>query len=300
MKRILVLVCCLIAAAACVTQPAGNNTMSNTNANAGAETKSVAMPSEADLIAKEKLTWDLVKKKDVNALGKMFAADFIEILDNGVNDQAAALNNLKDFDVTDVTFADWKMVPIDKDAAILVYNLTIKGSYKGQAVPPGPYRAAAGWVMRDGQWLAIFFQETLASTAPPPHPPANIKPAATPTAAATTGPDPIANEKIVWDMFKSRNYDGFAALLAPEFVEASSDGFHDKAGTVKGVQGFDATTVELGDWKAVKFDDDAALVSYTITAKGPQPVKEFHSSVWAKRDGKWLAVYHGGTPAAKE
>ena len=73
MKKILALVCFLIAVAACATQPPGNkDTMSN--ANKGGEMKSTAAPSEAGIIAKEKAGWDAIKKKDWDALGKMLAS----------------------------------------------------------------------------------------------------------------------------------------------------------------------------------------------------------------------------------
>jgi hypothetical protein len=302
MKKILVVVCFLFIAAACTTQPIGNNNM-RSNANS-AEKKTTAMPSEADIIAKEKATWDAVKKKDWDAFGKMIANDYIEILDNGVHDKTATLANIKDLEISDVTFADWKVLPIDKDAVMLTYSATVKGTFKGEAFPAGPYREAAAYVNRDGQWLAIYFQETLASTAPPPPPPAADKkkenaPASPMAKPGEPGPDPIANEKIVWDYFKSRNYDGFATLLAQEFIEVEANAFYDKAGSVKGVQEFDATQFELSDWKSVKFDDDAALVAYTVTPKDPKAPKEYHSSIWVNRDGKWLALYHHGTPAAK-
>jgi hypothetical protein len=297
MKKILVLVCFfLVAVAGCATQPTGNKDVV-VNANQPAETKPAAMPSEADIIAKEKGTWDAIKKKDWDAFGSMVASDFVEVIDMGVHDKATALTGLKDFDLSEITYADWKMIPIDKDAAILTYTATLKATYKGQPVPPGPYRDSAAWVNRNGQWQAIFFQETLASTAPAPA--ERKSPAGTPTASANppeTGPDPIANEKIVWDLFKNRNFDGFATLLAPEFVELEPTGFYDKAGSVKNVQEMDASQFELGDWKSTKFDDDAALVTYTVTYKG---AKDYHSSIWVNRSGKWLALLHHGTPAAK-
>src|SRR6185436_14468514 len=114
-----------------------------------------------------------------------------------------------------------------------------------------------------------------------------------------TGPDPIANDKIVWDLFASRNYEAFAALLAPEFMEVEAFGVYNKDGSVKGVQTFDAHDATLSDWKSVKFDDEAAMSIYTITWKDPKMGKEYHSSIWAKRDGKWLALLHQGTPAMK-
>ena len=301
MKKILVLICfALIAVAGCTPQPTVNtNTVAN--ANQPAETKpAAAMPSESDIIAKEKATWDAVKKKDWDAFGAMLASDYVEVLDSGVHDKAAALTGVKDFDLSEVTYADWKMIPVDKDAALITYSVTVKAKYKGQDVPPGPYREASAWVNRNGQWLAIYYQETIASKGPPPPPPAEKKaPAASPATTMKPGDassDVIANEKMVWDLFKSKNYDAFAALLAPEFMEIEADGVYDKAGSVKGVQGMDASLFTLSDWKATKFDDDASLVTYTVTVQGQ---KDYHSSVWANRNGKWLALLHQGTPAAK-
>jgi hypothetical protein len=158
-------------------------------------------------------------------------------------------------------------------------------------------------VNRNGQWLAIFYQETAAKEPPPSAPPTEKKaPAAstgTPIKAGETGSDPIANDKIVWDLFRNKNYDAFAELLAPDFMEVEAFGVFDKAGSVKGVQTFDANDATLSDWKSVKFDADAALSSYTINWKDPKMGKEYHASVWANRNGKWLALLHQGTPAAK-
>ena len=116
---------------------------------------------------------------------------------------------------------------------------------------------------------------------------------------ADAGPDPIANEKLVWDALKSKNYDAFAAYLAPNSMEIEADGVFDKSGSVKGVSMFDSSKAELSDWKTVKFDNDASLVTYTVKIPGMNPDQERHSTVWANRDGKWLALFHQGTPVAK-
>lgn len=307
MKKILVLVSLLVLAAACTNQPSPNsNTSANTNANTNTEVKSTAGPSESDIIAKEKAAWDAYKRKDADAFKKGVTAEYLEIHDNGVKDTAAILVDMKDTEISDVTFADWKMTKVDKDLVLITYSATVKGTYKGEAIPPGPYRDAAAYVNRNGEWLGAYFHETLSSEPPPPPSPSK-KPAATPAAspaASTAKPvetsgDAIANEKIVWDLFKTRNFDAFAALLAPEFVETESTGVYDKAGSVKGLQeGMDATQFELSDWKSVKLDNDASLVTYTVTAKGAKPMKDYHATIWANRDGKWLAFYHQGTPAA--
>jgi len=303
MKKILALVSLLTLAAACATAPSGNKdvpTNSNGNANKSADVKATAPPSEADIIAKEKAAWDAFRKKDADAFGKLMATDYIEVTDAGVMDKATSIAGMKDFDLTDVTFADWKMLPVDIDAVIIMYTATLKGTYKGKDVPPGPYHEASAYVNRNGEWLAIYYQET-PSEKMPPAPTAKKTPASSPAAPAKpaeTGPDPIANEKIVWDCFKTKNWDGFASLLAPDFKEVEADGVFDKTGSVKALQEMagDMSMFELSDWKALSFDDDAKLVTYTVTAKGPKPMKDYHSTIWVKRDGKWLGLYHQGTP----
>jgi len=302
MKRILALGSLLVLAAACANQMDNKNM---TNANSGTGTKTAAAaPSEADLVAKEKGAWDAFKKKDADAFGKFVTSDYIEVLDSGISDKAKAIGGMKDFDITDVTFSDWKMTPIDKDAALLTYKVNVKGKYKGEDIPAGPYYEASAYVNRNGEWQSIYYQETLSAKMPPPPPTADKKapssPATAPAKPPETGSDPIANEKIVWDLFRAKNWDGFASLLAPEFMEAEASGVYDKSGSVKGLQEMpgDMSQFDLADWKAISFDDDAKLVTYTVTSKGAKPEKEYHSTIWVNRGGKWMGLYHQGTPSS--
>ena len=298
MKRLLGFVCFLVLVTAC-TPVANENT---TNANKTTETKASAPPSEADMIAKEKAGWDAFRRKDADGFKKMLAPDYIEVLDSGTMNTEAAISGMKDYEISDVTFADWKMTTIDKDAALLTYTVKVKATYKGNAVPEGPYREASAYVNRNGEWLAIYYQETLSHAPmamPSPSPgKEGTKPAASPGAKpGETGPDAEANEKLVWDALKAKNYDAFASYLASDSIEIEADGVYDKAGSVKGVQGFDASKMELSDWKTVKFDDDASLVTYKVKAPNMKPDTEYHSTIWIKRDNKWQALFHMGTPA---
>jgi hypothetical protein len=233
------------------------------------------------MITKEKAAWDTLKKKDYDAFGNMLASDYIEVTDEGVFDKPGIIADVKNFNLTEATFSDWKMIPIDNDAVILTYQTTLKATDKGADVPPGPYRSAAVWVNRDGKWLAFYYQQTPVKPMPPapassPSPGKTDKTAASPVATpAQTGADPIADEKIVWDLFKSKNY------------------------AVKGVAEFDASQFDLSEWKSAKLDNDAALVTYLVKPKDPKGDTERHTSIWANRGGKWLALLHVGTPVAK-
>jgi hypothetical protein len=103
---------------------------------------------------------------------------------------------------------------------------------------------------------------------------------------------------LVWDAFKARNYDAFASYLADNFMEVEAEGVYDKAGSVKEVQKFDASKAELSDWKTIKFDDDASVVTYV--AKVPGFPTAYRSSIWGNRNGKWVGLFHMGTMSEPE
>lgn len=309
MKKIFAIVSLLVFVAACAAPPTNREaTVTNGNTNASA-TQSASM-TEADAIAKEKAIWDTIKQKDYDAFASMLASDQIEVSPEGVHDKAASVAGVKDFEPAEINFSDWKYLPIDKDAYVVIYNVNVKGKYKGKEFPPETARASSAWVNRDNKWLAIFHQECPVKPATPaPAKPTATKPAASPAPSpaaspaatpVTTGPDAIANEKLVWDLFKSKNYDAFAQLLAPSFIEAAPDNVYDKAGTIKGVTEFAASKSVLSDWQTVKLDEDAAVVTYVVKDPGFAPNGERHSTIWVNRDGKWLGLFHhGGTPVAK-
>lgn len=299
MKKLFVIVAALMMAAACAAPPTNKETAAPVNANSPAE---VAM-TEADAIAKEKAIWDIIKNKDYDGFAAMLAPEQLEVMPEGVNDKAGSVNGIKQFEPTEVTFSDWKYLAVDKDAFVVTYTVAVKGKFQGKEFPLETSRSSSAWVKRAGKWLAIYHQECELKPAMP-MPVSKVEkaapsPTATPTPAPSTGSDPAANEKIVWDLFKTRNYTAFGELLAPGFIEVEEDGVYDRAGSIKGVSMFDASKAVLGDWKTVNLDDDAALVTYTVKNAGPPtaPLGVRHSTIWVKRDGKWLGLFHhGGTP----
>jgi hypothetical protein len=295
MKKILVLLSMLVIAAACAAPPTNQSALeTNRNANVAADTASATL-SEADATAKEKAVWETIKQKNYTAFADMLADDQIEVLSDGVHGKAGSVAGVKDFEPSEVNFSDWKYLPIDKDGVIVAYTVATKGKFKGKDFPLESYRCSSAWMRRNGKWLAVFHQECPVKKMPPMPPPAKAATSPTPL-TATTGPDPIANEKLVWDLFKSKNYEAFGALLAPEFLEVEPDNYYDKAGSVKGVGMMDASKTELTDFKAAKLSETASLVTYMIKDKAFAPNGERHSSIWVNRGGKWMALlHHGGT-----
>jgi len=112
----------------------------------------------------------------------------------------------------------------------------------------------------------------------------------------------IAREKEVWGHIKKKNGQGFAGYLAEEQINVTKDGVHSKAETVKGITESGPPEITLSDWKVIMIDKDAAIVTYmtkigAAVACGPEPVTARESTVWVKRGGKWLAIFHQDTLA---
>src|SRR5687767_15411302 len=105
MKKLVLFVFVLLIAGACAVPPTNQSVATNTSSTSPA----VAPLTEAEAIAKEKAVWDTLKAKDFAAFETMLAADYLEILPDGVNDRARTSTEVKNLEITDVTFSDWRM-----------------------------------------------------------------------------------------------------------------------------------------------------------------------------------------------
>jgi hypothetical protein len=315
MKRIILLSALLLAASACTTTtqaPSNTNTSTppaNTSNSSTPNTGSTTLNSE--ITDKEKQIWDAIKKKDAAGFAAMLADDFIYISSDGVFDKAATANGVKQIEATEVTLSDWKTVMLDKDAAVVTYTVIMKGTSGGKPIPPGSMRASSAWVNRGGKWVGVYHQETEIAERPSTTPttakptaetkggkPAEAKPAA-------SNPDEAINrEQQVWDAIKKRDYVAFANFLADDQIQVMPNGLNDKVGSVNGVQKVDLSGASLSNFKVVKLDDDASLVTYMVKFPADiSPNPERSSTIWVNRGGKWSVVFHQGTevkPPAKK
>jgi hypothetical protein len=298
MTKLLVVLGAFVLFAGCVKQPTNQNLVA-TNANKAAESTPATNMTQAEMEVREKASWEALVKKNYGQFAEMLAEDYLDVEAGNVSDKPTLIKALPDLSVSDTTFSDWKLVPINKDAVIITYIVNFKGTFKNQPVPPGPYRTTSVWANRDRKWVAVFYQQTAVNTTPSP---ANAAPTPKPTASPNeagpkpveTGPDPVANEKAVWESFRNKNYEAFADVLLPEFIEVEDEAVYDKAGSVRGISLVDVGKPELSDWKTVKIDDQSSVVTYQVNLPG-QPLSR-HSSIWVNRNGRWLALFHQGTP----
>jgi uncharacterized protein (TIGR02246 family) len=111
----------------------------------------------------ERRAWEAVKARDAKTFSNLFAADGTMADSDGVMTRDAFLNKtLPDLVITDYTLSDIKVMMIDKDSALITYTAMAKGTFKGQAVPDAPSYTSSIWTKRNGKWLAVYHQETMA------------------------------------------------------------------------------------------------------------------------------------------
>lgn len=304
MKRVLIITMLLVVASACTSQaPTNSTTPTNTSANTNAQApKSTAAMSDTELMAREKQVLDALKNKDWNTFGSFLSDDHVYVGDHGVQDKKSSIDGLsaalKDATITEISMADFKSLSLDKDAVIVTYTTTTKGTLDGKEMTSMPQRNSSVWANRGGKWLAVFHQDTdVAKAAAPSGTGAKLTPK---PAVGLTEPDAIAREKQAWEAIEKKDWDAFTSMLADDEWEIESDGVFDKAGTLNGLsQSNDMPKMTLSDFKVLKIDDDAAIVTYTVKPETGKPgATEMHAStVWINRGGKWLAIFHQGTDA---
>lgn len=109
----------------------------------------------------------------------------------------------------------------------------------------------------------------------------------------------IAQEKLILDALKKKDAKAFDGVVASDAILFGSQGRLPISEFKKVVFGpdysFDSGTIE--DAQVMMIDQDAALLTYkstgTQTFKGQSHTETgYASTVWAKRGGKWVAIFH--------
>jgi hypothetical protein len=276
------------------------------NVNTAASPASAAW-TDTDIINQEKKIWDALKSKNYDAFASMLADDQIEVEDDGIYDKARTLETVKKLNVTDFNGSNWKVFRLGDDAALVTYTAVAKGTYDNKPIPEGEARASSAWVNRNGKWLAAYHQETRAqksaTTSPSPtasaSPSATIKPVSSPSAPPAATADAEANDKMVWDLLKKKDFDSFASLLADDIIDVEADGVYTKAQILDSVRKAQyLANISTSDYRSIKLGSNASLASYRFKGGPPnKPVESYETTIWANRNGKWVAVFHQGTPA---
>src|SRR5262249_25417629 len=98
------------------------------------------------------------QKRDATAIKPLLTEDHVAVTvyysgPQKVSDQIASLPDLK---LTEYSPGKLQVTLLGKEAALVTYELTMKGTFKGKEVPRKSY-AAAVWVNRGGKWQELHY-----------------------------------------------------------------------------------------------------------------------------------------------
>ncbi len=113
----------------------------------------------------------------------------------------------------------------------------------------------------------------------------------------------ISMEKRAWEAVKGHDAKAFSDLFAADGMMADSAGFSNRASFLQTLPELIISQYTLTDFKVMMIDKDAVIITYKADVKGSfkgqafPPNPAYVSSIWTKRGGKWVAVYHQETMA---
>lgn len=110
----------------------------------------------------------------------------------------------------------------------------------------------------------------------------------------------IALETSVWEALREGNEAADRALLAADFLGVYPTGFADR-GDHAGQLDDGPTVAEyaIAEPRAIEISDDHALLAYRAEYRRPgsnETESMYVSSLWSRRDGRWINVFSQDTP----
>jgi hypothetical protein len=122
---------------------------------------------EKTLIANENKINEAVAKHDVKTFTDLVATDAISADGMGFMKVADFVKSMNDVKVASWHIMDTQVHWVDDKTAVLTYSWMGSGTFKGEALPATTYSSTV-WTERNGKWVAVFHQESVAAPPPPP------------------------------------------------------------------------------------------------------------------------------------
>ena len=114
---------------------------------------------KAQIIALEKAGWEAWKNKDISWVQKNATDEIMVITSTGVGDKAQYIKDALACDIKSVALDNFKVVMLDKDAAVMTFTALQDGMCGGEKIP-AQVRSTVNYVKRGGKWLVAMYMET--------------------------------------------------------------------------------------------------------------------------------------------
>ena len=117
----------------------------------------------------------------------------------------------------------------------------------------------------------------------------------------------IRQEKELWEAWKNKNAAPFEKALPADAVMVDASGVGTKGQVVKEISNnpCEIRGYSLSNFKVTMINKDAAILTFKATQDftcdgkaGPTPI--YGSSIYVKRGGQWLNIFHQETPAKQD
>ena len=104
-------------------------------------------------------------------------------------------------------------------------------------------------------------------------------------------------EKSAWEAYKNKQGDAFKTLCSKDYYGEYAEGIKNLDGEVADMEKTDLRQYSLADIKVVFPSSDVAVITYKTTMEETSEGKDMSgtynsASVWVKKGGKWLGVFH--------
>ena len=114
----------------------------------------------------------------------------------------------------------------------------------------------------------------------------------------------IANERALQEAVAKADKASFLSLVVPDGTWTTKQGFVPMALLVNALEQFQLTQWDVVNPHVTWIDNDSAIVVYVWTGAGrfhgqPLASPTLASTVWARRDARWLALHHQQTDLIK-
>ncbi|CAN5812729.1 hypothetical protein BH20ACI4_BH20ACI4_20310 [soil metagenome] len=114
-----------------------------------------------------------------------------------------------------------------------------------------------------------------------------------------------ALEKAGWEAWKNKDAAWFQNNTSDDALSVHADGVSNKTQIIKGISDCEVKSVSLDDFKFMMLDKNSALITFTgnqdaVCGGAIQPAVVRASSVYVKRNGKWLNTFYTEVAADQE
>jgi ketosteroid isomerase-like protein len=127
------------------------------------EADSSKLPLDSFFVTREKEVWEALRKKDKSVAAGLLAYDFVGMSDFGFSTNAEWIKQLDgQYTVDDYSIEDVKLLRPNPTTALLLYKSTCKGTGEWAEFCSRARYISDLWTERNGQWIALFSQDTQA------------------------------------------------------------------------------------------------------------------------------------------